>query len=198
MQLKSMRNLQIIIDTIGRKENFFAFIFLIALAFGIHHSALNGFWRFDDGDHLKFVAIYSPWQYFFQPSIVVQQSAHITPYNALFYEINLALFGMNPKGYYAHQILILGGTAFATYRLMRLWQNPMTALLAAILFLLGLPTFHIAQQLMTGHYSTGLLFSVISLYFFTIGVKQEKYKWVLLGSVFYLLETLCKSSNINY
>ena len=193
MRLESIKNLKKIIEIIQRKENALAFSSLIILAFIIHHSAMNGFWRFDDGAHLKFVALYSPWQYFFIPSVMLEQSyAHITPYNVLFYEINLALFGMESRWYYAHQILILGATAFATYRLIRLWQDFIAALLAAILFLLGLPTLYVAQQLMTGHYSTGLLFSVISLYYFSLGIRQEKKKLIFGGALFYFLATLCK------
>lgn len=186
------KKFQKVIGIVKYHENVCAFILLITLAFAIYQSALLGYWRFDDGAHLNFVARYSPWQYFLQPSIAVQQSAHITPYNAFFYEINLALFGMEPKWHYAHQILILSATAFATYRLMRFWQRPEVSLLASITFLLGLPTLYVAHQLMTGHYSTGLLFSVLSLYFFVLGVRQKQNKRVLLGAVFYFLATTCK------
>jgi len=176
-----------------RYEGVLVGVFLGLLAFAIHKSALHGFWRFDDGAHLKFVALYSPWQYFLQPSVMLLQSyANVTPYNALFYEINLALFGMEPRWHYAHLIVILAATAFATYRLMRLWQAPLAALLAAILFLGGLPTLHVAQQLMTGHYATGLLLSILSLHSFVLGVRQDRRGLVVLGAALYLVATTCK------
>ena len=170
-----------------------AFIALALAALVLHHDALNGFWRFDDGAHLLFVATYAPWQYFFLPSITILQSyANVTPYNAFFYDVNLALFGMVPRWHYAHQIALLGAVAFATYRLIRLWQEPLIALLAAALFLTGLPTLYVAQQLMTGHYATGLLATVLSLHCYTLGVRDGNLRLNLLGAALYLLATTCK------
>lgn len=193
MRIEWKRHLQFACGIVRRNEGVFALVFLGLLAFAIHKSALHGYWRFDDGFHLNFVALYSPWQYFLQPSVMLVQSyANVTPYNALFYEINLAFFGMEPRWHYVHLIVILAATAFSTYRLMRLWQEPVVALLCAILFLGGLPTLHVAQQLMTGHYATGLLFSVLSLHSFTLGVRQNRLGFVVLGAALYLLATTCK------
>ena len=178
---------------IRRHENSGALIVLALAALALHHGALNGFWRFDDGAHLLFAATYAPWQYFLQPSITILQSyANVAPYNAFFYDVNLALFGMVPRWHYAHQIALLGAVAFATYRLIRLWQEPLIALLAAVLFLTGLPTLYVAQQLMTGHYATGLLFTVLSLHCYTLCVRDGSLRLNLLGAAFYLLATTCK------
>lgn len=60
-------------------------VLLAVICLGLHHSALSGGWRFDDGAHLYFAALYSPWQYFFVPEIMREQSwAHIIPWNAFF------------------------------------------------------------------------------------------------------------------
>lgn len=178
---------------IRHHENSGALIVLALAALALHHGALNGFWRFDDGAHLLFAATYAPWQYFLQPSITILQSyANVAPYNAFFYDVNLALFGMVPRWHYAHQIALLGAVAFATYRLIRLWQEPLIALLAAVLFLTGLPTLYVAQQLMTGHYATGLLFTVLSLHCYTLCVRDGSLRLNLLGAAFYLLATTCK------
>lgn len=190
---KKIQIAQLARSAFARYENSFVFLLLCLLTFSAHQSALNGFWRFDDGMHLKFVATYAPWQYFFQPSVTVLQSyANVTPYNAYFYDINLALFGMKPRWHYAHLMFVLALTAFSTYRLIRLWQRPQPAFLAATLFLAGLPTLHVAQQLMTGHYATGLLFTVLSLHCFTVGVRSNRYGVTLCGAGFYLLATACK------
>ena len=174
-------------------ENSLAFIALSLVTLILHYSALDAFWRFDDGAHLLFATKYSPWQYFLKPSITILQSyANVAPYNAFFYDLNLALFGMVPRWHYAHQLALLAATAFATYRLTRIWQEPLIALLAAILFLTGLPTLYIGQQLMTGHYATGLLFSVISLHCFALGVQDERPRWAWIGALFYLAATTCK------
>ena len=184
---------QLAISVVKRHDSIFALVFLLLLSFALHKSALNGFWRFDDGEHLDFVAQYSPWEYFLNPSVMLLQSyANITPYNALFYEINLAIFGIEPRWHYAHLIVILALIAFSTYLLLRLWQGPLTSSLAAVLFLGGLPTMHVAQQLMTGHYATGLLFTILSLYSFCWGVRNKQVGFVWIGAALYLLATTCK------
>src|SRR6266508_1815089 len=81
----------------------FVILFLGILTYSFHKNVLNNFWVLDDGDHLLFAATYSPWQYFLIPDITRLQSyANLTPWNAFFYDINLWLFGFNPKGFYLH------------------------------------------------------------------------------------------------
>ena len=192
-RINSLKVLEGIQRVVRRHENACALIALALAALVLHHSALNAFWRFDDGAHLLFAATYAPWQYFLQPSVTILQSyANVAPYNAFFYDVNLALFGMAPRWHYAHQIALLGAVAFATYRLIRVWQEPLIALLAAALFLTGLPTLYVAQQLMTGHYATGLLFTVLSLHCYTLGVRDGNLRLNLLGAALYLLATSCK------
>lgn len=163
-------------------------VLLAAVCLGLHYSALSGGWRFDDGPHLYFVTSYSPWQYFFIPEIMrIQSWAHITPWNAFFYEIGLPFFGLNPTGHYAHLLLIVWSIAIATFFLLRLWFTPFSALMGAILFLAMPATGVIGQMLMTGHYAYGLLFSVITFIFFTLAIREDRLLFSLLAAVFYTL-----------
>lgn len=169
-------------------------VILGLVTYVFHHSALSGFWRIDDGTHLKFAALHSAWEYFFVPDITGQQSGHkfVTPWNVFFYDINLWLFGLNPKGFYAHQLIIIWGTSIATYFFIRFWGSTQWALFGSFLFLLGAPTVHIAQELMTGHYAAGLLFSILALYYYISALRKQN-KWLALTSAFfYLLATTCK------
>lgn len=165
-----------------------AAILLMILCLGLHHSALSAEWRFDDGPHLYFTTLYSPWQYFLVPEIIREQSwAHITPWNAFFYEIGLPFFGLNPVGHYAHLLLVLWATSVATFFLLRLWLTSLSALMGAALFLTMPPTGAIGQMLMTGHYAYGLFFSVLTFYFFARGVRENKIYFSLLAAMFYAL-----------
>ncbi len=147
---------------------------LAFLCLVLHHSALSAGWRFDDGPHLFFTATYSPWQYFFVPDIMREQSwAHITPWNAFFYEIGLPFFGVNPAGHYAHLLLIIWASATATFLLLRLWFTPMASFMGAALFLSMPATGTVGQLLMTGHYAYGLLFTILALYFFVRGLREN-------------------------
>jgi len=168
-------------------------ITLLILCVGLHHSTLSGGWRFDDGPHLYFVALYSPWQYFFVPEILQQQSwAHITPWNAFFYEIGLPFFGLESSGHYAHLLLILWLVSVATFFFLRLWLIPLAALMGATLFLTMPATGAIGQMLMTGHYAYGLLFTILALYFFVRAVREQKLVFSILAASFYALACLCK------
>lgn len=163
-------------------------ITLLVLCVGLHHSALSAGWRFDDGLHLYFAATYSPWEYFFIPEIIRQQSwANFTPFNALFYDLGLPLFGLNPIGHYAHMLLVLWLIAIATYFLLRLWFTALTALLSASLFITMPTTGVIAQMLMTGHYAYGLLFSVLMFFCFVKGLQKNDIRFTLSAALFYAL-----------
>lgn len=163
-------------------------VILAAFCLGLHHNALSGGWRYDDGQHLYFAALYSPWQYFFVPEIMREQSwANFTPWNALFYEIGLPFFGLNPSGYYAHLLLVIWLTAVTTSYLLRVWLTPLAAFMGASLFLAMPATGAIAQMLMTGHYAYGLLFSVLTFYFLTRGIREKKILFSLLSAACYAM-----------
>ena len=166
---------------------------LATLCLALHYHALSSGWRFDDGPHVFFTATYSPWQYFFIPEIMREQSwAHITPWNAFFYESGLPFFGLNPSGHYAHLMAILYLSAVASFFLLRLWFNPLAAFLGAALFLSMPATGTVAQLLMTGHYAYGLLFTILGFYFFVRGVRNDNLLLSVAAAGFYALACLSK------
>ncbi|OGW46688.1 MAG: hypothetical protein A2Y66_06650 [Nitrospirae bacterium RBG_13_41_22] len=173
--------------------NFTAAIILALVTYFLYHDALNAYWRFDDGAHLSIVTEYKPWQYFFVPEIThIQSGANVTPWNAFTYSVNLWLFGLDPKGFYAHQIVSLWIASLVTFLLLRLWVEPAWAIFGAVLFLAGAPTVHIANELMTGHYLEGLVFAGISLIFFILAVRKQNYLLAIVGAFIYLLTVTTK------
>lgn len=170
---------------------------LTIICFGLYYSVLSAGWRFDDGAHLEFAMTYSPWQYFFMPEITrLQSGANLTPWNAFFYDINLSIFGLNPGGFYFHQLIILWLISTVTYFFLKLWLDWSWAILGATLFLMGAPTVHVANQIMAGHYTTGLLFTVIALYIYTRAVRDQNRSLALLSALFYLLAVTCKETYV--
>lgn len=158
-----------------------------------HGTALQGFWRADDGAHLKFAVDYSPWAYFFDPAVTRGQSgANVTPWNVFFYDVNLTLFGFLPRWHYAHLLLVLTACAITLHLVLRIWLPMAQSLVGATAFLLGKPTAYVAQYLMTGHYATGLLFSLLAILAWNHAVHTER-RWSLAAAAFlYLLATTCK------
>lgn len=170
-----------------------AALLLVLACAALHGAALSGGWHFDDGPHLNFVTRYAPWQYFFVPEVMLQQSyAHITPWNALFYELGLPFFGLQPQGHYLHLLAVLWLTALATFALLRRWLGWVPALAGALMFLAMPATGAVAQLLMTGHYAYGLLFSVLALLVFARAARQDSLIWGTLAAFAYALACLCK------
>lgn len=174
-------------------RSWFVPLLLAIVTLVLHHSALNGFFRYDDGWHLGFAACYAPWEYFFISAITQEISyANITPWNPLTYDVNLMLFGLNPVGHYAHQLASLWLTACMSFLLLRLWVSLGWAIFGAVLFLAGAPTVHIAQELMTGHYLEGLIFACIAIYGFVRAIRGNDGHWLVLGILGYVLACTCK------
>lgn len=163
---------------------------LLASVLVLHGSAVNGGWRFDDAAHLLFVSKYSIAQYFLIPKVMYEQSfANVTPWNALTYDINLALFGPRPQYFYVHQLISLWLASVALFWLARKYMTGVWAILAAILFIASGSSAHIAQELMTGHYVEGLLFATLSIGCLCQPSSAWKY-W--LSVFFYVLAVNCK------
>lgn len=175
------------------RRPWFVPIILAAVTLVMHHSALNGFWRFDDGWLLGFAACYSPWEYFFLPSITREISnAFVTPWLPLTYDINLALFGLSPFGHYAHQLISLWLAAYMSFLVLQFWMSLSWAVFGAMLFLVGTPTVHIAQELITGHYLEGLIFACVAIYGFVRAIRGDGRYWLALGVFGYVLACACK------
>ncbi len=166
---------------------------LCLLTFALHGSALHGYWRWDDGLHLFNVSMYSPWSLFLDPQVTrVASGNQVAPWNLFMYQVNHALFGLDPFPYYVHHLLSLACAAGGLYLLLRHWLGRGQALLAPALLLIGAPSAHMAQQLMVGHYLDGLLFACLGLWAYVHAVQRAQWRWAVLAAAFYLLSTLCK------
>jgi hypothetical protein len=178
---------------LGARHTAIGLLALAALTLLLHHSALQGSWRADDPMLLAFAAAFSPSQYFFTREGMLQLSyASITPWAPLFYDSNLALFGLAPRGHYAHMLVVLWATAAVTALGLRRWLDAPAAWAAGALFLAMPPTGAIAQQLMTGHYAWGLLFSVLALWAYARALERDSLRWACAAAALYGLATLCK------
>ena len=159
----------------------------------LHGSAVSGGWFYDDAPQLRFAATYSPWQYFFIPEVMRQQSyAHITPFNSMFYDLGLPLFGLNAAGHHVHLLLVLWLAAMSTWFLLRTPVGAGPALAGALMLLAMPPTGVVARMLMTGHYAYGLLFSVLALAAFSHAVRRDSAAWAVVAAGWYALACLSK------
>jgi len=166
---------------------------LTALTFVLHGSALSGWWRWDDPEHLIYSLQYSPRDYFFTPETWrLISPVNFTPLLSLSLDIDVSLFGIAPFGFYLHQLLSLSAAATMTCLLAGLWLPRRWSLAAAALFLLGMPTFVVAQQVMSRHYVEGLVFACAALYCFVFALRSGRRGYAWAGGICYLLAMLCK------
>lgn len=172
---------------------------LAVLTLALHHSALSGSWRWDDGLHLLHTTQYSWTAVFLDPEVLLSVSGNqFAPWNLFLYHVNGVLFGADVRLYYAHHLISLWAAAAALYALLRQWLPASRAWLAPGLLLIGAPTFQMAQQLMVGHYLDGLVFASLGLLMQVRAVKAyeaSRGKTMVLscaGALLYGLACLCK------
>src|SRR5690606_25793087 len=131
---------------------------------------LEGWWRWDDPLILKFCYRYKPEEYLLQPDLWRQfLPGFFTPWLALSYEFDLALFGIAPAAFYLHHLLSLLSLTTITHIILRMWYSHLWSLAGSALFLCGSPIVVVSQQLMTRHYIEGLVFALLALYFYLRG-----------------------------
>lgn len=166
---------------------------LFSLVFILLLQNSPGFWTFDDGEHLNFAVNHSIIEYFTNSSVVRLQSwANLTPWIFLFYKFNLTLFGLDSSVHYIHIATIIAISAVATYELISLKFDKMTAFFSSVFFILGLPTACVSGELMSAHYAYGLLFSILCLYFFITYSNEASLKIIFPSCFFYAAALMCK------
>ncbi len=176
-----------------------ALISLALLVAVLHHSALAGSWRWDDGMHLLHTTQY-PWtSVFLDPNVLRSVSGNqFAPWNLFLYYVNSVLFGADVRLFYAHHLVSLWAAAAGLYVLLRQWLPAHRAWVPPALLLAGVPTFQMAQQLMVGHYLDGLLFASVGLALQVRSVnawdasRGTALGLSLAGALLYGLACLCK------
>ena len=179
-------------NLIGRND-LFAAMMLVAIVFLLFHDAINGYWRHDDPDILLH-AMHSPGlRAFFDPGDWKHLSAaHLTPWVTFSYKLDMWLFGLSPAFFYGHQLLSLAWVTLCLYALARHALSWPWALAVGLLFLLGAPTAHVAEVLMTRHYVEGFAFALMATMAFLVAERKHCRIWALMGAVFYALATTAK------
>lgn len=140
-----------------------ALIVVIAIA---HGAVLGQWWLWDDPQLLYGAMHAGATDHFLSPEIAQRQSATFTPMLLLATEIDLSLFGLNPRWFYLHHLLVFAAAILAIYAYCRTFAGVMVASIAAATIALSRPAFTVAALLMDRHYAEGLLFAIAALVLF--------------------------------
>jgi hypothetical protein len=166
---------------------------LLLLTCGLYHRALGLWWMYDDFFHLRFIASFSPLAYFFDAEVWQQgPQAVFTPAFMLSLDTDLALFGLRPPAFLAHQLLALAALAWALVSVLCLWLPRGFALAAGTLFLVGPLVASIAPVLMVRHYLEALVLVALALRLAARSLRLQSWSWAAGSALLYLLACLCK------
>lgn len=146
-----------------------------AVTYLLYGSSLDNWWCCDDTQILRHATQYSVTEYFLVPEAWRALSPNnLTPWLTLSYNIDHALFGFNPKWFYAHNLTAIVLCASLIYFIARQWVETWDAAAGAGLFLAGAPVAEASQILMIRHYIEGLLFYLLALMMFTQGMQKKR------------------------
>jgi hypothetical protein len=170
-----------------------AIVAILAAIALVHGLNLPSTWDADDGLLLDYAVRYSPLQYFFVPAYTHGLSpSNVTPWLALAYDANLALFGLQAKAFYVHQLAWIAACAVLLYFVMRLWIAPLDAVAAALLFVLGATTEFAATHLMVAHYVDGLAFALLALLSYVRAIRARSRVALAASALAYAIALTCK------
>lgn len=168
-------------------------LFLAVLVVVLYNSILGGFWRGDDPLILKHAILYRPWEYLFVPAVWQKGTvSNFTPWVVFSFDVDHKLFGINPAGFYLHQLASLCVLAAVSYFVLRLWLPSVLSFLGVLLFIVSPPFARLSQMLMVRHYLEGFIFAALSVYCFTKGMRENR-RWLnIAGTLSYLLAVSAK------
>jgi len=139
------------------------------------------FWRYDDPMLLQQLINTSLTRVFFD-SEFWQMYGRFMPIPALFIKLNYSLAGLNVSFFYYNHLLVIYLISCATFMWLRSFIGNISALLAGLLFLAGIPTLIVANQIMCCPYTEGLFFVIMFLIFCQKIEASIFYQWV--GAIF--------------
>ncbi len=158
-------------------------VILVAVA---HGTVLTQWWLWDD-PQLLYGVMHSraidhlisaeAWRH--------QTTASFTPMLMLANELDLALFGLNPRGFYAHHLLVFAAAILAVYGYLRTFTNELMAAAGAGALALSQPAFTVATLIMDRHYALGLLLAALAM----IAFRRDR---ALVGVALYFIACLAK------
>jgi hypothetical protein len=168
-------------------------VLLVVAALWRWQATLAGYWRWDDTALLSHLLKYPCWWNLFVPEVYRELStANLTPWVLLSFKADLALFGLNPGGFYLHHLVALGLAAAAGHAVLTLWLPRPAALFGCLLFLAGAPPATVAQRLMTRHYIEGMIFALAAVYGYVRFVRGGSRLWLGAAVGAYLLAVTAK------
>ena len=152
---------------------------------------LGSYFYADDTQCLWFAATKSIDEMFFSPDDYrVLSGNSFTPMVGITFKVDWLLFGMNPKGYYVHNLIAVLLTGIALFAFLKIYTDTATALFGFLLYLLNPLVLSVFSWCSSRHYLEGMFFALLSLYLHVKANRAERVS--VMSGGFYLLSSLYK------
>lgn len=159
----------------------------------LYRKVLALWWMYDDAYHLHTVITHDAGRFFTDPAVWrAMPNRLFTPILQASYDGELALFGMEPRRFYAVHLLEMVLAAIAVYAALRLWTSWLPALAGAMVFIAGAPMASVATQLMVMHYLEAIILGAVAVIAYVIAVRRGRPPLAILSAVFYFAAMLAK------
>lgn len=149
----------------------------------LYRKSVRLYWTYDDPWFLH-VALMRRWTEGFTYRDIWHQNL-FTPVLTATYDLFASTLGLEPRRWYAAQLVLLVALAFAVYTALRLYTDEIAAAAGALLFIAGPPLANVAAHLGVIHYVEAMLFTVLAFIAFAKGRD-------VLSAVLYLIAILAK------
>ncbi|MFH1175893.1 MAG: hypothetical protein V1750_00700 [Acidobacteriota bacterium] len=186
-------NRRVYLQSFGGDRLAFRFILLAALGAvaALLYLPLLPTWFFADDPHwIGAVASRSLTEILLVPETYRAVAPNFTPWLALTFKVDVALFGLAPLGYHIHDLLALALATWSFCLLMRRWLSWEAVLLAALLLWLSPITLATATWPSARHYVEGLLFAAVGLRW-CLEPRETRWRSIGAGALFFLA-AICK------
>gem|GEM_PF-478493 len=141
----------------------------IALAFAaaawlLYYPVLRLWWTYDDFYHLHHVLTGRPWWYLFDATEFRRLAGKVlTPLLYLSLDFDRRVFGLDPRAFYLHHLLVFCCCPAVLYGVLRLWLPRLWAGVGAWIFLIGPVMASLVTLLMVRHYVEVILFAELAV-----------------------------------
>lgn len=147
---------------------------LLALPFLLFRDALGLWWTEDDFFQLRYALGHGPLDYGLDPAVWrLLPNRVLSPLLFASYDLDLALFGLDPAAFYGHQLAAVGLAGAALYLVLRLWLAPAWAAVGGLAFLFGAPIASLASHLMVRHYPEAIVLALAAAGTWVLAVRSR-------------------------
>ena len=150
----------------------------------LYHQLLSAWWTADDPALLEYIYEVDPW------TMLVSKTRGLfyTPLQPLSLGLDYHFFGLQPSGFYWHHLLSFSLVLILAYGVLSQFFPPLLASMVISLFIIMVPTVHIAHHLMLRHYLEGFGLALLATgcYLRAIQIASRVYNpWTMIGSICY-------------